>query len=192
MKKSNVVGFNRSRETKEQALERLFQDHAPALRGFLRLRMAAANATEHEDILQDVFMRLAKMDGLSSRLPAGRSDNQSFVIKVANNLILDIERRRKVRSNYLENQGEQLKEQIVSTISPDVEVQSRRELEQTKKVLMAMKPRWRDSFILHRFGNKSYLEIAQHMGVSSSQIEKYIRQAVKRLRSAAVEIRGVK
>ena len=192
MRKSNVVGFSRSRETREQVLERLFREHQAALRAFLRVRLATAASGEYEDIIQDVFIRLARMDGLVRRLPPEQKSNRSFVIKVANNLILDLERQRKVRSEYLKNHGEELKEEDVSTISPDIEVQSQRELEQAKSILMAMKPRWRDSFILHRFGNKSYAEIAADMGVSAKQIEKYIRQAVKRLRAAAKDIRGVK
>lgn len=192
MRRNNVVGFDRQRETREQVLERLFHEHGAALRAFLRVRLVAAASGEHEDVVQDVFMRLARMDNLARRLPPGKGSNRSFVIKVANNLILDLERQRKVRSEYLESHSEELKEEDVSAISPDIEVQTRRELEQAKTVLMAMKPRWRDSFILHRFGNKSYAEIAVDMGVSAKQIEKYIAQAVKRLRVAAVDIRGVK
>lgn len=192
MRRNNVVGFGRPRESREQVLERLFREHEAALRAFLRVRLVTATSGEHEDIIQDVFMRLARMDDLQKRLPRGQKGNRSFVIKVANNLILDLERQRKVRSDYLESHGDTLKEDDVNVISPDMEVQSQRDLEQAKKVLMAMKPRWRDSFILHRFGNKSYMEIAALMGVSTKQIEKYIAQAVKRLRAAAADIRGVK
>lgn len=192
MRKNNVIDFDQSRETREKVLERLFRDHETALRAFLRVRLVVVASDENEDIIQDVFIRLARMDDLTKRLPAGKKSSRSFVIKVANNLILDLERKRKVRSQYLKNHGEELKDENMNTISPDIEVQSKRELEQAKKELMSMKPCWRDAFILHRFGNKSYKEIALDMDVSTKQIEKYIEKAVKHLRSVAVEIRGVK
>lgn len=193
MRKANVVDFGRHKETKKQVLERLFREHGSALRAFLRVRMVLANNdSDYEDLEQDVFIRLARMDDLEQRLPVDGEANRSFIIKVANNLILDLERQRKVRSDYLECHGQELKDADVIEVTPEMEAQSECELEQAKGVLMAMRPRWRDAFILHRFGNKTYVEIAGSMGVSTKQIEKYISQAVKCLREAAPYIRGMK
>lgn len=188
--KTNVVSFTPRRESREQVLERLLRDHGSALRRFLCVRLGAVTTVDAEDIEHDVFVRLARIEDLADRLPPDGSSNRSFIIKVANNLILDLERQNKIRSDYLSTNTTQLQESEVNQVTPDATVQAERELEQARHVLMAMRPRWREAFILNRFGNKSYSEIAQLMGVSSKQIEKYIGQAVKRLREAAPKIRG--
>ena len=67
---------------------------------------------------------------------------------------------------------------------PDRAAQARQELVVVAKAIEALPPRCRHAFELHRFGNLSYAEIAQRMGISISMVEKHIAEAVLRLAGA--------
>lgn len=187
--KHNVVELSGlRRETRQQVLERLFQEHGAALRAFLRVRMGTEE--DREDIVQDVFIRLARMDGISRRLPAASESARSFIIKVANNLLRDLERHRQTQKRYLEAHRDEILEEDIVELTPEQSAQSKRELKQAKAVIMSLKPRCRQVFVLHRFGNKSHREIAAKMRISIKQVEKYMSQATVKLRKAAIGIRG--
>jgi RNA polymerase sigma-70 factor (ECF subfamily) len=53
-----------------------------------------------------------------------------------------------------------------------------------RTVLERLPDRVRAAFVLHRFEELSYAEIARRLGVSVSSIEKYISQALKELTAA--------
>ncbi len=178
MKNSNVIGLtDRKPQSRKHMLEQLLAEHGASLRAFLKVRMTRFRE-DREDIEHDVFARLAKMNELDRITKPGSAKARSFIIKVADNLILDHERRHKTRQKYLDEQTRHNRDEEPGTASLDEQLQARQDLERVKNVLMGMKEKWRDAFILHRFGNKSYREISAAMGVSSKQVEHYIKQAV--------------
>jgi RNA polymerase sigma-70 factor (ECF subfamily) len=76
-------------------LERLYDDHAPALFAFL------LNFTRHEadtrDLLQEVFVKLARQP----EILRGVRDERAFLIRLAHNQAVDLMRRRATRErNY--------------------------------------------------------------------------------------------
>lgn len=71
--------------------------------------------------------------------------------------------------------------------SPEHAAVARQDLEASLSVIDAMPHRVRRAFILNRFEEKSYREIAQDMNVSVSSVEKYIISALKILRNAVRE-----
>ena len=180
--------FNRS-ETSQQALDRLFSEHGAALRSFLRVRMGAED--DLEDVVQEVFIRLAKIAGLAQRLPADGDNNRSFIFAIANNLVVDLERHKQVRHKYAERQQAQAREEDERfDITPESIALASEELERIKQVIMELEPNWRDAFILNRFQYKSYREIAAEMNVTIKQVENYMKNALLRLRRAAVDLSG--
>lgn len=188
--KNNVVELtNRRKETREQVLERLFSEHSYALRGFLCLRLGVFE--EQDDIVQEVFSRLARMDNLASKLPCGESRNRSFIFRVANNYVRDLERRKAVRTRYVEEFRAQMPEDAeMSSVSPERQVQAEQQLGYLKNAVMTLKPKCREVFIRNRFMDKSYREVAADMGLSVKQVEKYMQQALMRVRRVAAEFKG--
>ena len=181
--------YDRQCETREQALERLFGEHHTALRAFLRMRFGVRD--EMEDIVQEVFIRLARLDNLPQRMPAGDRSNRSYIFAVANNLIVDMERSKARQRNYLEKfQAHGREEDEVLDDTPESITLAVEELEQFKKVILGLKPTWREAFILNRFKHKSYSETAIEMGVTVKQVERFIKNALVRVRKAAIEITG--
>lgn len=179
-KKSNVVDLSGRLASRSKALECLFKEDGRLLRGYLFKRLR--NESEVEDVFQEVFAKLAKMPDLESRLSEG-GKNRNFIITVANNLIVDIERKRAIRQKYLnEQQGES--GGIVYELSPEINVVAHQELSQVKTAIMKLKPTWRKAFVMSRFNNMSYKDISEDMGVSVKQVEKYITNALVQLRKA--------
>ncbi len=185
-KKSNVVDFGRrtksSATQRELALEQLFRDHGAPLRSFLfgRLRDEA----EIEDVMQEVFARLARKEGLEQRLAATHAKNRAYIFTAANNLIVDMERRRAVRRDYCARHSEQAGETVYE-LSPEVQVVAVEELSRVKEAIKNLKPTWRKAFVMSRLKCLSYREISREMGVSTKQIEKYVANAIVKLREAA-------
>ena len=185
---SKVVNLRgRPQETRRQVLERLFREHGSALRAFLTVRMGGS--ADLEDVVQEVFVRLSRMDNLQERLPAGNDSNRSFIFAVANNLVLDLERSRQVRRRYVE--AEQVhagEDDAVYDATPESVALAGQELEQIKELIMNLKPAWRTAFVLSRFRHKSYREVAAEMGVSVKQVEWFMKCALARLQKAAADI----
>lgn len=51
-------------------------------------------------------------------------------------------------------------------------------------VIHDLPPKTRDAFLLHRFESLTYRQIASRLGVSVSMVEKYIAEALRRLKAA--------
>ncbi len=189
-KNSNVVDLHgQPSETREQALERLFKRHRGALRGFLSVRLGVRE--ELDDVVQDVYARLARMEDLLKKLPPDNQSARSFIFAVANRLVLDIERRKSVRQKYYSEQIIEAREREPDgDLSPEVIVLAREDLVLVRQAISSLKPGWRRAFILNRFGGKSYPEIAAEMDISLKTVEKYISKALLQIRSAIEEAKG--
>ena len=156
---------------------------------FLRVRMDS-NA-DMDDIVQDVFIRLARMEDLQERLSPGNDSNRSFLMTVANNLVLDLEKSRKVRYRYRQKEQAQAADgDNLQVGTPETISESRQELERIRDAIMDMRPNWRKAFVLNRFKYKSYREISIEMGVSVKQVEKYMKNALIQIRKATAEFNG--
>lgn len=169
-------------ETHEQALDRLYAEHAAALRRFIAARVVGG--LDVEDLLQDVYARLARMDDLPERLPAGRRTTRGFLLTVANRLVIDRERQRGIRRRH--DQHVRLLQDPDDASSPSAEAiaLASEDLDAVASALEAMKPEWRRAFVLNRFSHMSYREVAKAMDVSTKTVEKYIGKALLHLRAA--------
>ncbi|WIO74704.1 sigma-70 family RNA polymerase sigma factor [Porticoccaceae bacterium LTM1] len=189
-KQDNVVDLQgRPLETREQALERLFHEHRSAVSAFLTVRLRVSRE-ELDDVVQEVFARLARMEDLLEKLPPDNESARSYLFAAANRLVVDMERRRVVRMRYQQQLEQQVRAEKPAADSPESLVLAREDLEVVKAVLAGLKPLWRQAFILSRFKQKSYQEIADRMGVSIKTVEKYICMALSQLRKALMEGRG--
>ncbi|WIO74201.1 sigma-70 family RNA polymerase sigma factor [Porticoccaceae bacterium LTM1] len=184
-KKSDVIDLVSHRAvSKQQLLEQLFREHGTSLRAFLTSVMGSSH--ELDDIIQEIFAKLAKEDDLIARLPTDRGKWCSYLFAMANNLVVDLARYKQVRQRFLKKEQHQLTEEsAIEHASPERLALNREELERVKDVILGLRPRWRQAFIQNRFKHKSYRQIADDMGVSVKQVEKYMKQALIRIRESA-------
>lgn len=185
---SNVVDLmGRRLEERGRVLEQLFNEHGVALRSFVARNMAADE--DPEDIVQEVFIRLVKMDDLYDRLADESGSTRSYLFTIANNLIVDLERKKSRRRGFDRRLQEEAEDAVVES-NPEAIVSANKELAMLKTVIMKMRPDWRRAFVLNRFKHMSYPQVAEHMGVTVKQVEYFMSQALVRIRQARRQARG--
>ena len=95
-------------------LERLYDEHAQALFAFL-LNFTRDEA-DTRDVLQEIFIKLARQPGL---LRAAR-DERAFLLRLSHNAAIDLMRRRGTRSKQHEQFGAEQLSTFAPASDPDV------------------------------------------------------------------------
>lgn len=175
----------RERPGRRQLVEQLFAQHAPAVRLFLRGR--AVPHEQIDDVVQELFTRLMGVERFEERMSDASGSVRSFLLTMTNNLIVDRQRRRRIRYAHAEAQRA-LEEERVEQRSPERIVAAQLELEAITAVLLDLPLQWRVAFVLQRFRNMSYKDIALHMGVTVRQVRYYLRRAMRRVHKARRKI----
>jgi len=157
-------------------LEALAVRYRGALNRFFERR--AARLGDTEDLTQEVFLRLAAR---------GDTENieriDGYIFQTAANVLTDRARRRTARCADRHVEYEFCPE-LVEEVSPERVLLAREQVAMVRTVLERLPERVRSAFVLHRFEELGYAEIAKRLGVSVSSIEKYISQALKELTAA--------
>jgi RNA polymerase sigma factor (sigma-70 family) len=148
------------------ALNRFFENRAPQLRN------------DAEDLTQEVLIRIARR---GEGEPIERING--YVFQTASSVLTDRARRRAVRGgdqhvDYDEDRH------AIEDFSPERVLLAREQVAMVRTVLERLPERVRAAFVLHRFDELGYAEIAKRLGVSVSSIEKYISQAMRELTAA--------
>lgn len=117
---------------------------------------------------------------------------QALIFKTAANLATNEFRARKrtraIRAEPTSPESEAAIDQVAcETPSPEDAAVSRQQLDASFRAINSLPAQARRAFILSRFEEKTYREIADLLGVSESSVEKYIIAALKALRATAVE-----
>jgi len=139
--------------------------------------------------LQELFARLMDADRLEEKMSDATGSNRSYLLTMANNLIVDRQRKLRVRSAYAAAQR-QIESEQVDERTPERIVAAQLELEAIKAVIRNMRLNWRVALVLQRFRNMSYEEIALHMGVTEKQVENYIVRAMRQIRKTRRKIKA--
>lgn len=150
-----------------------FEHHLHALRAWFGRRMR--NPADVDDAVQDVWIRA------HAQIEGGEVGNiQAYLFQTAQSVLTDRARRAAVRQ---EGRHEGLTEinHPVEGITPDRVLMGKEAMARVVALLQEMPERTRDIFVLHRFENMSYGEIAKRMGVSVSAVEKHIMKALRLL-----------
>lgn len=162
-------------DSNRENLEQLYRDHGEALRCFLYGRVYSD--ADIDDIVQDVFMRLARRDDLEERTQEGFKKNRAYIFTMANNLVVDMERGRQVRQKYQAAKYQQA-EGRVDELAPEIVAVAQEHMGLVKEAIKALKPEWRTALILSRFKHMSHKEIASVMDITHRQAEGFISKAV--------------
>lgn len=127
--------------------------------------------SDAEDRLQDACVRL-----LEAENAAVVREPQSYFKRILRNLRIDSLRAQSRRTAVPVDET-----LACSRPGPDKVAEARSDLAIVAKSLEALPPRCREAFGLHRFQDMSYAQIAQHMGISISMVEKHVAEALVRL-----------
>ncbi|WP_019868278.1 RNA polymerase sigma factor [Methylovulum miyakonense] len=160
-------------------IEKLYQNHQHELIDFSA--RIVSNREVAEDITQEsfiIFFREKKQQHIEN--PRG------FLYQVAKNLAFDHLKHNKVINNYMQTQ--QLSSDY-GGLSPSVEqlIADGQYVEMIKQVIDELPPRCRETFLLNKFHEMNYAEIAKFTGISESGVEKHMMKGLRHCRKKIPE-----
>jgi RNA polymerase sigma-70 factor (ECF subfamily) len=148
---------------------------ARPLRSFFRKR--AYNEQEADDLVQEVFVRLAAREPATSMEHA-----DAYIFQMAANLLRDRARRHATR-NAADRDLKAGDANSFEEISPERVLLGKQRLALLERVLGELPERTRVVFLLHRFEELRYAEIARRLEISVSSVEKHMMEAMRRIRT---------
>lgn len=178
---AETSGLSQARDetAAQSALVSLYMAKRPELVRFFTARSASAN--EAEDIVQEMFLKLAK-------LKVGSVDNPgAFLYRLGYNLMIDRMRSRR-RSVLREDAFYQTArtglpggEDEADVAAPEAALYARQRLKRLVRAIDGLPPQCRRVFIMHKLEDYSYAEIADALNISRSAVEKHMISALRRL-----------
>jgi RNA polymerase sigma-70 factor (ECF subfamily) len=164
-------------------LEQIFREHhRQVLRTAYRV---TGNATDAEDVLQTVFMRLSRREGGS---PLSDSPG-NYLHRAAVNAALDIVRSRTAaRTSPFESHEPMLTTDRVE--GPEGRQEAGELKEQIKKALAKASPKSAEIFILRYFEGYGNHEIAKMLGTSRSTVNVILHRTRQRIKDDIQEYLG--
>jgi RNA polymerase sigma-70 factor (ECF subfamily) len=154
-------------------LEGLYRDHAPALFRFL-VRLTG-NEADTKDILQDIFVRLAK----SPHLLDGVAAQRSYLFRMAHCLVVDRHRREKAREHYDDRAYQERDCLVRPEPMPDDALWIQKALASS---LDALPSEQRAVVVLKVWEELTFAEIADVLDISANTAASRYRYALDKLR----------
>jgi RNA polymerase sigma-70 factor (ECF subfamily) len=155
-------------------MEVLYRQHSRALARFLNGRRLGRE--EAADILQEAYCRMQQVADVESiEYP------RAFLFRVANNLALNVAKHRRVAGEQHAVDIDEV-ELVAEEPGPYRRLRGEQELALARAALQELPPKCRRAFVMHRFENLSYPQIARELNLSVSMIEKYVSQALAHMR----------
>jgi RNA polymerase sigma-70 factor (ECF subfamily) len=133
------------------------------------------NIADIEDMVQDVFARMVARDSTEPIENLG-----GYVLKTASSVFADWVRR---RSSHAAKAHVSFEPELHSEeeVDPERILGGREELQVATKVLLQLPERTRTVFILRRLEGQRFQDIANHLGISVSAVEKHMVRAIQQL-----------
>lgn len=166
-----------ARDGRARFLDTLYRQYASALLRFISRQNVSPE--EAKEIVQETYCRLQQLPQVESlESPRG------YLFRTAINLARDTKRQRRRRGDTANGVDISAAEEVPSEAPTAYQVlKGQQELEIIRQAISELNPTCRQVFILHRFGNATYGQIAERLGVSVSMIEKHVSAALAHLKS---------
>lgn len=148
----------------------LYHDHYSWLQGWLRRKLLCPH--DAADLAQDTFVRVLKRPHSLENVHEPRA----WLTTIAHGLAVDHLRRQRLERAYREAIA-QLPEAVVPCAKTQLLLLEA--LARIDALLDGLNPRARAAFLLSRLEGLTYPQIAEHLGVSLSSVEKYMATAIR-------------
>ena len=156
-------------------VEKLFAEHRRALQAYFYRRIR--KKSDVADLTQEVYLRMLRVSNNEViRNP------QVYLYTVASNLVKEhaiLDRR---DAGHLDIDEASVQQRLGDLPSLDSAIDASRQAEQLRAAVDQLPLNWRTAVVLQCRYGLTYQEIADHMGVSSSMVKKYLAQALTRCR----------
>jgi len=173
-----------SRKRNVRALEQCIKAHHGTLVGWLTKKLG--NVSDAADVAQDVYMRVYRFASVE------RIDNpQALLFKTAANLAInELKRRGRVLSRHVQVEEEDVADTVAALPcedpTPEEALGYKQDADAMVQAIRQLPEKARSAFVKNRFEGKTYSDIAEELCVSESTVEKYMMDALKRLRARLV------
>jgi RNA polymerase sigma factor (sigma-70 family) len=159
-----------SASPKSLSIDGLVSSCHSSLVSFLRRRLRVGE--DARDVAQEAYIRLMQYEGSNDV-----KSPESLLFRIAINIANDMGRADKVRhvSDHCDIDGLDFDSGIAS---PEREVSAGQQLDLLYDTIEQLPPRCRQVFLLSRFENMTYPQIAEHCGISVKMVEKHISRAL--------------
>jgi len=150
----------------------LYSDHHSWLRNWLSRKLGSS--AHAADLAQDTFVRIL------SAAPESTSavrEPRSYLATIANRVVIDHLRRRKLERAYLEALSSLPEAQAPSPEAQELVMET---LCQIDAMLHGLGARPRQAFLWSQLEGASYADIAERLEVSVSSVKKYVARATER------------
>lgn len=168
--------------TDRETIEALFLEYRGALRHYVS-RMLPGAYQEADVILQETYVKLL---GLKDLQPL-QENPRAYLYTVATNLVRDSLRRHMRRKVEYHDSFEE-RDHESREPSPQGSAEWLQSLQQLKRALLKLKPLTRKIFLLSRFEEMTYPEIAAALAISTRSVERHMSTALKHLQSELNEL----
>lgn len=149
-------------------MEQLAARYAGPLRSFFARRIAGSS--DAEDLVQDVFVRLARHGRLHEI-----EHLEGYVFQIARNVLRDRQRRLAVRAIECREVADHVVDDMA--ISPERVLIGRDALERLVAALQELPVKTRRIFTLYHFEGISQVDISRRLLISLSTVEKHMARA---------------
>jgi RNA polymerase sigma factor (sigma-70 family) len=149
--------------------------HGRKLRRYLAARIR--NAADISDLVQEVFLRLMRIDRHESiRNP------EAYIMTIASHVLHQHTLRLKSAPQSLGAVDVLVDLQTAIETDPAAQVDAQRRLEEIDRVLARLAPNLHATFVLHRRDGMTLDEISKVLGVSRPMVKKYLAKALLQCR----------
>jgi RNA polymerase sigma-70 factor (ECF subfamily) len=152
------------------SIEKLISSCHISLVSFLRRRLRVGE--DAKDVAQEAYIRLMQYEGSKDV-----KSPESLLFRIAINVANDMGRADKVRhlADHCDIDGLEFDSGVAS---PEREVSASQQLDLLYNTIEQLPPKCRQVFLLSRFQNMTYPQIAEHCGISVKMVEKHISRAL--------------
>ena len=155
--------------------EAAFRAHSDSLIRYLRSRVGSD--AEARDLAQDAYLRLMRY-----REHQDPGSLKALVFRIATNLVGMRARAVRVHPNH--EPLEAALEVPANDPTPERQLLAEQQLERLTEVIQRLPPKCQEAFVLSRFHNMGYQEIADRLRISVKMVEKHVAHALSICRQA--------
>ena len=147
-------------------------------------RRRVRNDAEIDDMVQDVFTRMVARDSAEPVEHLG-----GYILRTASSVLADRARRRfsQASEQHVAFDSELHGE---DEVDPERLLGGEQELQAATTALLCLPERTRTVFILRRLEGQKFRDIAAHLGISVSAVEKHMLRAIQHLSREMEKCRG--
>ncbi|MCY1272137.1 putative RNA polymerase sigma factor FecI [compost metagenome] len=154
----------------EPDLKSLFIKHAKALQSLLTRKVRDPQLAA--DLVQESFLRLVEQ-----RDKAQIDNSQAYLYRTAHNLMVDHARQQMRRKTDLVPH-EALEDIIEERPGLDEAAASVQHMQRLREAVAELPPRTREIFRLNRLEGLTHSEVARHLDISDSSVQKHLSKAL--------------